>query len=120
MELSFSKSIYGKIPLLKAVYQFTDQIYFHLQQNQENWIVTWRSKEGVNLSPEVFENELIRQQLREELLKENQQLRTVLLARALASTVVEIPDTFKGEAPSFSADSVLKGWFETHDDENEI
>lgn len=89
MELAFSKGIYDKSALLKAVYSFTEVAYLHLSQDDKNWYVSWHNKPGETLPSEAFENALIEQQLRKELLHESRDLRTVLLARAMASTLVE-------------------------------
>lgn len=82
MELAFSKGLYEKSALLKAAYSFTEVAYLHLSQDDKNWYVSWHNKPGETLTSESFENALIEQQLRKELLRESRDLRTVLLARA--------------------------------------
>lgn len=81
MELAFSKGLYEKSALLKAAYSFTEVAYLHLSQDDKNWYVSWHNKPGETLPSEAFENALIEQQLRKELLHESRDLRTVLLAR---------------------------------------
>lgn len=124
MELAFSKGLYEKSALLKAAYSFTEVAYLHLSQDDKNWYVSWHNKPGETLPSEAFENALIEQQLRKELLHESRDLRTVLLARAMASTLVETSQTADETFgnPAVSADTpfandILKGWFEQNADE---
>ena len=72
----------------------------------------------------TFRGALIEQQLRKELLRESRDLRTVLLARAMASTLVETSQTADETLsnPAVSADTpfsndILKGWFEQNADD---
>lgn len=76
MELAFSKGLYEKSALLKAAYSFTEVAYLHLSQDDKNWYVSWHNKPGETLPSEAFENALIEQQLRKELL-----VRAVIYAR---------------------------------------
>ena len=107
MELAFSKGLYEKSALLKAAYSFTEVAYLHLSQDDKNWYVSWHNKPGETLTSEAFENALIEQQLRKELLRESRDLRTVLLARAMASTLVETSQTADETLsnPAVSADT---------------
>ena len=124
MELAFSKGLYYKCALLKAAYTFTEVTYQNLSQDDKNWYVSWHNKPGETLTSESFENALIEQQLRKELLRESRDLRTVLLARAMASTLVETSQTADETLsnPAVSADTpfsndILKGWFEQNADD---
>lgn len=74
MELAFSKGLYEKSALLKAAYSFTEVAYLHLSQDDKNWYVSWHNKPGETLPSEAFENALIEQQLRKELLHESRDL----------------------------------------------
>lgn len=114
MELRFDKSVYDRRALLKAAFRFTDRCYIHLQQDEAQWIVSWREKDGAAVDSGEFENELIAQSLRLQLLEESAELRKILLARAMASTVIqEIPGP-SGESGSAGQDEVqiLRGWFD--------
>ena len=95
-----------------------------MSQDDKNWYVSWHNKPGETLPSEAFENALIEQQLRKELLRESRDLRTVLLARAMASTLVETSQTADETFgnPAVSADTpfandILKGWFEQNADD---
>lgn len=114
MELRFDKSVYDRRALLKAAFRFTDRCYIHLQQDEAQWIVSWREKDGAAVDSGEFENELIAQSLRLQLLEESAELRKILLARAMASTVIQEVPVPSGESGSAGQDEVqiLRGWFD--------
>lgn len=113
------KKIYSKIVLLKTAFTFTDHAYLHLSQDSDSWVIQWTEKEGENISPQEFENELIQQQIREKLLEQSADIRKILLARAFASTIIDAPvqpeeEEIMDENPE-EAGNILKGWFDEHD-----
>ena len=119
MELRFDKVLYDKCALLKTAYQFTDRAYLHLSQTDAQWCVSWIPKTNCAIAPEEFENDLIYQMLRLQLAQESADIRRILLARSMASTLVELPPKGKGEprATQTSKEEVqeiLRGWYE-HD-----
>lgn len=117
--MRLSKSIYGRDSLLKAAYAFTDTSYIHLDQNESEWIVSIESKNGdTNNSEKEFENEIIAQELRHRLLVEKEDLRKIILARAMASTAI-IDDCDDGgdiaeesSKKQENVDNILHSWFE--------
>lgn len=115
MELTFDKALYDKRALLKAAYQFTDRAYLHLSQDGAHWHVAWTPKEGCAVRPEELENELIHQSLRLQLTQESADVRRILLARAMASTLIGTPPQEPGlPGTDEGAQEILKGWYE-HD-----
>ncbi|MFR1593610.1 MAG: His-Xaa-Ser system protein HxsD [Christensenellales bacterium] len=111
--LELDKALYDRRALLKAVYRFTDRAYIHLSQNENQWLVSWRAKEGKQVDTGELENELITQTLRLQLLEESGDLRKILLARAMASTVIE--EKTVGSEPEEDAceePDILRGWFD--------
>ena len=73
--LELDKALYDRRALLKAVYRFTDRAYIHLSQNENQWLVSWRAKEGKQVDTGELENELITQTLRLQLLEESGDLK---------------------------------------------
>ena len=114
MELHFDKDIYDRRALLKAAFRFTDRCYIHLRQDEARWIVCWREKDGKRVDFGEFENELIAQSLRLQLLEESAELRKLLLARAMASTVIQEAPVPSGEDGAAGQDEsqILRGWFD--------
>ena len=114
MELRFDKSIYDRRALLKAAFRFTDRCYIHLRQDEARWIVSWREKDGASVDFGEFENELIAQNLRLQLLEDSAELRKIILARAMASTVIQEAPGPSGEDGATEQDEsqILRGWFD--------
>ena len=127
MQMKFCKSIYEKTALLKASFSFTDRVYIHLSQDDNYWYVSWLPKENTIIREEEFENELIRQSLRMDILKRTSDIRKLVLARAYASTVITLPkDRFDVSEYSDNSDNddnvvttsnILKGWFDESNSE---
>ena len=117
--LQLDQQLYSKEVLLKTAYSFTDRVYLHLAQDGNGrWLVSWTCKEGCELRPEAFENELIAQELRSGLLEKTAEVRKLILARAFASTVVDTAGAPEAAAPAEAPDDpqdILKGWFDGHD-----
>lgn len=122
MEIRVDKSIYSKQVLLKTAYSFSDRVYLHLSQDDQSWIIQWTDMPGQIIKPEMFENEMLSQQLREELVEKTRDIRTLLLSRAFASSAMEIEST-DTEPPIITddnmldegdaaAEDILKGWFD--------
>ena len=119
MIIKADRKIYTKNVLLKTAFSFTEHAYMHLSQDSDSWIIQWTNKEGEEVSPLEFENELIQQQIREKLLEQSADIRKILLARAFASTIIDAPvqpeeEEIMDENPE-EAGNILKGWFDEHD-----
>ncbi|MBQ2952432.1 MAG: His-Xaa-Ser system protein HxsD [Clostridia bacterium] len=113
MEMRFDKEIYEKPALMKAAYSFIDRVYIHLAQSESEWIVSWKSKEGSDLAPDEFENALVQQQLRLQLIRESDDVRRILLGRAMASTLIEKPKVISPNViGENAANDILRGWFD--------
>ena len=123
MEIRVDKSLYSKQVLLKTAYSFSDKAYLHLSQDDQSWIVQWTDMPGQTIKPEMFENEMLLQQLREEIVKKTRDIRTLLLSRAFASSALEIEstdtntpinvdDSMLNADDNVVAEDILKGWFD--------
>lgn len=123
MEIRIDKNIYSKEVLLKTAYSFTDRAYLHLSQDENSWIITWTNMPNKDVNPELFENEMISQQLRAELVSKTTDIRKLLLARAFASSALEMNVTGKNESEGERTEpideeteedegKILKGWFD--------
>lgn len=116
MLLRFSKEIYSREALLKTAFCFTDTVYIHMQQDTYDWIVDWFPKnETSSIDSRAFENELIAQSLREEVSTQTQDLRKLILARAMASTLIEEDSAMENHVmPESNPEQILTGWFKLH------
>ena len=115
MEFKFSKHLYPKLVLLKSAYSFTDRAYLHLDQDEKHYIVQIEFKNDNKFDLQEFENEMLTQAVRYEILTQTKDIRRLLLARAFASTVIE-DDTIplENDKDDFDVNNILKDWVE-HD-----
>ena len=113
-KMKYSNSLYERDTLLKTAYTFTDRAYIHLEQDEDNWIVEMESKDAECFFYKEFENELIFQNTRKIVLKETGEIRKLLLARAMASTVIDTSfvQNCDNEEMSFDEKEILKSWYE--------
>ena len=116
-ELKFNKELYSKVALIKAAYNFTDLAYLHLDADDKYYYVNIEEK---NNSKEITENdfinEMLAQSVRHEIYQQTKNIRELLLARAMASSVIVDEDlNEETESNHYTEDEILKDWF----DENE-
>lgn len=122
MEIRVDKNIYSKQVLLKTAYSFSDRAYLHLSQDDQSWIIQWTNMPDQTIKPEMFETEMLSQQLREELVEKTKDVRTLLLSRAFASSVLDTESTDTEisnnvddsmlNVDDVAAEDILKGWFD--------
>ena len=116
--MKLSRRVYDRETLLKTAFAFTDDVYIHLDANEEEYIVTMHPKKGNLLEEDItlrFENELIAQQTRRIVANSTKSIREMIVARALASTVVDLSEMNEQEDSDFSAEEILQDWFEKNE-----
>lgn len=117
--LKFSKELYSKVALIKAAYNFTDEAYIHLDADTKYYYVNITSKDECSeISNEAFENEILTQSIRHEIYLQTKNVRELMLARAMATSVIASEDVFADDIQpreSFSEDEILKDWFEANE-----
>ena len=115
MEYRFRKELYSKTALLKAAYNFTDKAFVHLDADDEYYIVELQMKEGEHLVAEIdFTNEMLVQSVRHEIYLQTKNIRELMLARAMATTVITQEDSehfVPDESDEYSEEEILKDWF---------
>ncbi|MCI6430181.1 MAG: His-Xaa-Ser system protein HxsD [Lachnospiraceae bacterium] len=112
--LKFNKELYSKTALIKAAYNFTDRAYVHLDADAQNYYVFLSAKEDSALvSEEEFLNEILAQSVRHEVYRQTKNIRELMLARAMASSVI-LEEEFEDyeDSEKFAEDEILKDWFE--------
>lgn len=119
--LTFSKEMYPKIALLKSAYAFTDRAYLHLDAKEDYYLVEIRPKDGQEVVTEdEFVNEMLCQCVRHKIYEQTKTVRELLVARAMASSVIEQPDTASYEEieqlPLEEETQILRDWFDLYDD----
>lgn len=121
-KMRFVKELYPKIALIKAAYNFTDVAYMHLDADQKYYYVFWETKPGnTEIYEKDFINEMLSQSLRHEVYVQTKSIRVLLLARAMATSVVIDEETCNSadieneQNMAFDEKEILKDWFERND-----
>lgn len=112
----FNKELYPKVALIKAAYNYTDKAYVHLDSDDQYYYVTIDLKsQNADINEKEFENEMMVQNVRHEVYMQTKNIRELILARAVATSVItsnEIEDIELDEnEKQFSEDEILKDWF---------
>lgn len=113
-QFRFKKNLYSKEALIKAAYEFIDDFYIHLDSSDEEYIVTVDCKKESNeLQEKEFQNELLIQETRRIIAERTGNLREIMYARAMASTIIEdVPPEITED--EFDAEDILTDWFEKY------
>ena len=117
MKYILAKELYPKAVVLKAAYQFTDIAYIFIEQDDKSYIISFDLKNGSDeIAEQDFKNELLLQAVRQVISQETKDIRTLVAARAMASTIIHKPSQAKRDVPNdkglFSTDKILKDWFD--------
>lgn len=116
----YNRNFYNIDALKKAAYKFIDEWYVHLDIQDQNYIVQFIPRDSSMENKDViqlFENELLSQEVRAMVFNKTHTLRELLVARAMASTMVvgdDIPEKIQAEENIDNTpklDSILKDWF---------
>lgn len=114
--LKFRRELYSKVALIKAAYTFTDVAYVHLDADKDYYYVSIDPKdERASIEENDFINEMLNQSVRHEVYLQTKNIRELLLARSMATSLVAENDgeIFENAAKElFSEDEILKDWFE--------
>lgn len=121
--MKFCKELYPKVALIKAAYNFTDVAYVHLDADDTHYFVTLTPKDGAaEVDEDRFLNEMLVQSVRHEVYMQTKNIRELLLARAMATSVVVDPDMMEEASVDddvpFAEEDILSDWFSSHADED--
>lgn len=111
MVIEFSKELYPKEALIKSAYSFTDRAYIKLSQNHNSYLFEYRFKDGCHFESGEVENEMLFQTARHQVFLETKELRKIIVARAMASTIVG-DETIDESEGSENEQEILKNWFD--------
>ena len=123
MRILFNKKIYPKTAIIKAAYMFTDRAYVHLDADEVNYWAEIEMKPGyTDISELEFENEVLCQTARYEVSKKTRNIREMMIARAISSTMLinesaEDEDPYKYDDVTDTKD-ILTDWFDRYDNNN--
>ena len=119
--ISVRKVIFPPEVLLKAAYSFLDTCYIRFDEDADNWIVQISPKKESSVCDNLaneFENELLSQAVRISVYNRTHSIREILLARAMASTMVDEDDPIskiqaeQNNMPDGELEKILTDWFD--------
>ena len=118
--ITFLKELYPQIVLIKSAYAFTDRAYIHLDADDRYYIVKIYPKEGYDpITEKEFMNEMLCQCVRHEVYQQTKTVRELLIARSMASTVIEQSSVTSEDAIQpeqvWDEKQILTDWFEGYD-----
>ncbi len=115
--MKLSKELYDRETVLKAAYALIDSVYFHLDVDGDYYIVEIVPKKGKEHGDyyQKFENELISQQTRRIISDKTKEIRKMIVARALASTMVDLSSEPREASETFRAEDILIDWFDKNE-----
>ena len=117
--MKFCKEMYSKVALVKAAYNFTDIAYVHLDADVKYYYVDIESKQAdKTVSEQDFVNEMLTQEVRHGVYQQTKNIRELLLARAMATSVIVDEDLIEDEeyVETFDESEILKDWFEANEE----
>lgn len=120
--MKFRRELYSKNALIKAAYNYTDIAYIHLDADESYYYVSIEPKEGTQeVSEQEFMNEMLTQSVRHEVYQQTKNIRELLLARAVATSVIvdeNMVDDSELLNDSFAENDILKDWFASNEETN--
>ena len=124
MIVKFDKNLYSKEVIMKTAFAFTSQAYLHLSQDEEHFFIEFwpKHESSLEISKKLggeIENEALAQSVRQIIMLQTKNIREIILARSLASTIVGEMKIDESES-DFSAvdsnlDQILTDWFASNE-----
>ena len=122
MRILYSKELYSKEALLKAAYHFTDNYYIYVGVEDDSFFVDFSTKDESLIDSDKlqnqFKNEILAQVIHQSISNETSDLRKLLVARALSSTMVDEEDPVDNEPETMNEESlnelsaIAKDWYD--------
>lgn len=122
MRILYSKELYSKEALLKAAYHFTDNYYIYLGVEGDSFFADFSSKDASPIDSDAlqnqFKNEILAQVIHQSISNEASDLRKLLVARALSSTMVDEEDPVDNEPEAVNEEflnelsAIAKDWYD--------
>jgi len=113
--MKFNKEMYSKTALIKAAYNYTDRAYIHLDADEKYYYVDIAVKDGEEeISEQDFINEMLVQNVRHEVYEQTKDIRKLLLARTMATSVI-LDDEDASDISTedeYAEEDIVKDWFE--------
>lgn len=98
--------------MLKVAYRFTDKAYIHLDIEDKYFIVDISLKNNdTAINENDFKNEILAQMVRLNIGNRTKNIRALIIARALSSTIIDNENDAQIEEYNANIKEILKDWF---------
>lgn len=116
IEFSFSSKIYSKEAVLMTVSEFSYSFDFHLSYENDEFKISCIPLGNIVITNRMFERKLIENSIRCDILSKTQDVRKLILARAFASTIIDLGENnAEFEQEEWNENEILKDWFSNSD-----
>lgn len=116
IEFSFSSKIYSKEAVLMTVSEFSYSFDFHLSYENDEFKISCIPLGNIEITNRMFERKLIENSIRCDILSKTQDVRKLILARAFASTIIDLGENnAEFEQEEWNENEILKDWFSNSD-----
>lgn len=123
MRILYSKELYSKKALLKAAYHFTDNYYIYVGVEDDSFFVDFSTKDESLIDSDKlqnqFKNEILAQVIHQSISDATSDLRKLLVARALSSTMADEEESIpNNESETMSEEAlnelsaIAKDWYD--------
>lgn len=120
MVIKLSEEIYPKESILKAAYKFSADYQIYLDKKGGYYLLEVETADGNSISDPGLEHEirkeLLAQAARHAVVQQTQELRNIIVARALASTIIDDHDGGYVSEEDMKAEDILTDWFDKYDE----
>ena len=113
----YKKELYPKLAIMKAAYHLLDRGYIHIDMDKDHYLIQITAKPSFSEADlkRDFDNEILAQAVRFHIYEQTHEIRDILVARAMASTIINAEP--QNDAPLESSerlDEILTDWFDKH------
>lgn len=121
MDIRYKKELYSKSVLFHTCYRFTDHAYIHLDTDETDFIVSINPKDANDPKNYValFSNQIIEEASKEDIREKTKNIRQILFARAMASSVIFESEDDNEEDNYADDKSAMRDWFDYERDQAE-
>ena len=114
----YKKELYPKIVIMKAAYHLLDRGYIHIDMDEDFYLVQITAKSSCSENDLKLEldNEILAQAVRFYIYEQTHEIRDILVARAMASTIINAePEDDIPQENHELLDEILTDWFDKHE-----
>ena len=114
----YKKELYPMIAIMKAAYHLLDRGYIHIDMDEDSFLVQVTAKLPFSENDLKLEldNEILAQAVRFHIYEQTHEIRDILVARAMASTIINAePEEIIPQENDERLDEILTDWFDKHE-----